>query len=103
MEPVQQFYYSTELAQITIIRVVGMVAGRAKIADTMLVMSEERRVTAIVPVGARLMGERMVMPSIRMDPHALANLKGLRTGGDVVMALGAVEAARGVQTPNVAT
>ena len=87
--------------EITIAKVLGMVVGRVKILDAILVMVEEQMMTPLLTAGVRLVGAKTVAPLMRMDVHAVASPDGLRTR-DVAMALWAASASA-VRTTSVAT
>ena len=63
-------------AEITFTRAEEMVDGRTESTDTMLVMVEAQRVTTLLLTGGRLLGERMVDPSVRIDAHTHAKGEG---------------------------
>lgn len=67
-------------------------------AAAILTMVEEQRMTTLLTMWGRLVGERMVASSVRIDAHACTNAEGLWTGVDAVIAVVMVAATGTVQT-----
>ena len=62
--------------EITFARAADMVDRRAESTDTLFLMVEAQRVTALLITGEMLLGERMMASSVRIGAHALAKGEG---------------------------